>query len=475
MRIWLKTQTRRFIAMIGLVALIGVLIPIAASATGFSVVTFDENDSGSDTVASSQTASSSEALTSFSALSPSFSKSGYTFFDWNTAINGSGTSYANGATYSFASDLALYAQWTSGFNSVTFSENDNPSDTTVADQTDNVTTNLTSFSSLSPSFARTGYTFSNWNTNANGAGTTYADGASYNFLNDLNLYAQWTQNPTSSPPVSSPPVSPVTVSFNNGGATAVLNPVSVNPGLAVQLPAAGALSYPGFTQTGWFTSPTGGTLVGLSGASFIPTTSLTIYAQWASNVPIPLLFSGNGGTGTVASMSVMSGSSVTLPAGSGLLDIGHTFSGWSLTSSSPSTIYASGAKFVVSTPETLYAVWIATVKVPATAELAGAIGPFPVGSSALSSTMKSQIHNIGESMKARHFVTASMFGYSLASETSANLKTLSARRATSVENYLRDVLVALHVQPVSMHSTGEGSVQSSTNTAFRRVEIFLTL
>jgi hypothetical protein len=57
MRIWLKTQTRRFIAMIGLVALIGVLIPIAASATGFSVVTFDENDSGSDTVASSQTAS----------------------------------------------------------------------------------------------------------------------------------------------------------------------------------------------------------------------------------------------------------------------------------------------------------------------------------------------------------------------------------------------------------------------------------
>jgi flagellar motor protein MotB len=78
-------------------------------------------------------------------------------------------------------------------------------------------------------------------------------------------------------------------------------------------------------------------------------------------------------------------------------------------------------------------------------------------------------------MKARHFVTASMFGYSLASETSANLKTLSARRATSVENYLRDVLVALHVQPVSMHSTGEGSVQSSTNTAFRRVEIFLTL
>jgi hypothetical protein len=267
----------------------------------------------------------------------------------------------------------------------------------------------------------------------------------------------------------------VTVSFNDGGAIGVSNPISVNSGSVVQLPAAGTLSYPGFTQSGWYTTPTGGTLVGLSGTSFIATSSLTLYAQWTSVIPITLLFSANGGAGAVASMSVTPGSSVSLPTGSGLLDIGHTFSGWSSTSGSPSTIYASGAKFVVNTPETLFAVWIATVKVPPTAELAGAIGPFPVGSSNLSSTMKIQIHNIGESMKTRHFVTASMFGYSLASEAGVNSRTLSVRRATSVENYLRDVLVALHVQPVSMHSTGESSVQSSTSTAFRRVEIFLTL
>ena len=52
---------------------------------------------------------------------------------------------------------------------------------------------------------------------------------------------------------------------------------------------------------------------------------------------------------------------------------------------------------------------------------------------------------------------------------------LSARRATSVENYLRDALVALHVQPVVMHATGEGSVANSSNSAFRRVEIFLAI
>lgn len=45
----------------------------------------------------------------------------YNFNGWNTAANGSGTSYANGANYAFTADLTLYAQWTTsrrarGFN-----------------------------------------------------------------------------------------------------------------------------------------------------------------------------------------------------------------------------------------------------------------------------------------------------------------------------------------------------------------------
>ncbi len=475
MRIWLKTNTRRSVALIGLFSLLGLFIPITASATGVSVVTFAENDNGSDNVVSSQTSASAEPLTLYSALSPSFTDSGHTFSNWNTSANGTGTSYANGATYSFTSDIILYAQWNSTFVAVTFSENDNSSDSVAASETSNTTSSLTLFSSLNPAFTKTGFTFNNWSTNANGGGTTYADGASYNFLSDLTLYAQWTQNPAPPAPVSSPPSSQVSVSFNDGGATGVTNPVSVNSGATVQLPATGTLSYPGFTLMGWYTAPTGGTLVGLSGAPFVPATSLTVYAQWVASTPITLSFANNGGTGSIAPMSVTSGASATLPTGVGLLYIGHTFSGWSATPSSPSTIYAGGAKFVVSAPVTLYAVWIATLKVPATAELAGAIGPFPVGSSVLGSSMKRQIHNIGEGMKARHFATASMFGYSLASETNANVNTLSTRRAMAVENYLRDVLVALHVQPVAMHAIGESSVRSSSNAAFRRVEIFLKL
>ncbi len=41
----------------------------------------------------------------------SFTRTGYGFVDWNTAANGSGTAYANGATVTLTGDLALYAQW----------------------------------------------------------------------------------------------------------------------------------------------------------------------------------------------------------------------------------------------------------------------------------------------------------------------------------------------------------------------------
>ena len=39
------------------------------------------------------------------------SRVGYTFTGWNTAANGSGTSYSANETYSTDANLNLYAQW----------------------------------------------------------------------------------------------------------------------------------------------------------------------------------------------------------------------------------------------------------------------------------------------------------------------------------------------------------------------------
>lgn len=59
-------------------------------------------------------ANETEDINSATALTlNAFSYAGFSFSAWNTAPNGQGTSYANGATYSFATNVTLYAQWTS--------------------------------------------------------------------------------------------------------------------------------------------------------------------------------------------------------------------------------------------------------------------------------------------------------------------------------------------------------------------------
>ncbi|MEZ5256618.1 MAG: InlB B-repeat-containing protein, partial [Ilumatobacteraceae bacterium] len=70
-----------------------------------ATVTFDANG-GSGSMAN-QTSTSQASLSA-----NAFTRSGYTFSGWNTAADGSGTSYAEGGTYPFSSNTTLFAQWT---------------------------------------------------------------------------------------------------------------------------------------------------------------------------------------------------------------------------------------------------------------------------------------------------------------------------------------------------------------------------
>ncbi len=57
----------------------------------------------------------------------------------------------------------------------------------MASETESAPTALTA-----NNFTRFGYAFTGWNTQANGFGTTYANGAIYPFNASTVLYAQWT-------------------------------------------------------------------------------------------------------------------------------------------------------------------------------------------------------------------------------------------------------------------------------------------
>jgi len=91
--------------------------PIAPASTTTTTITFNANG-GSGTMASE-----TEPYDTTGTLTVNtFTYSGYTFTDWNTDANGSGTSYADGATYAFAASLTLYAQWSAVFLG-TYSQN----------------------------------------------------------------------------------------------------------------------------------------------------------------------------------------------------------------------------------------------------------------------------------------------------------------------------------------------------------------
>ena len=81
----------------------------AGAATSFSV-TYDANG-GEGTVPTDNTSYNSGATVTVQSGS-GLSREDYTFAGWNTAANGSGTSYAAGDTFSITESVTLFAQWT---------------------------------------------------------------------------------------------------------------------------------------------------------------------------------------------------------------------------------------------------------------------------------------------------------------------------------------------------------------------------
>jgi uncharacterized repeat protein (TIGR02543 family) len=90
-------------------------------------VIFNGNNSTSGSM-SNQTAAVATALTT-----NAYARTGYSFIGWNTAANGSGTPYLNGASYPFTADATLYAQWSEITEASTFPTSaDTTGETTLA-------------------------------------------------------------------------------------------------------------------------------------------------------------------------------------------------------------------------------------------------------------------------------------------------------------------------------------------------------
>ena len=91
--------------------------------------------------------------------SGSLTKTGYTFAHWNTAADGSGTSYNPAATFTITADTTLFAQWT--LNTYQLSVVAETGGTITEPASSPVTVNHGEATTIT-ALADAGYTFSGW-------------------------------------------------------------------------------------------------------------------------------------------------------------------------------------------------------------------------------------------------------------------------------------------------------------------------
>jgi uncharacterized repeat protein (TIGR02543 family) len=272
-----------------------------------------------------------------------FTRSGYTFAGWATAANGSGTQYADQASYPFTSGTTLYAKWSAIPNkTVTFDANDGTGTPATSTQAANVATNLTA-----NAFTRSGYTFAGWNTAANGSGTAYANQASYSFAADTRLYAQWTAVNR-------------TITYSSGSHTSGSVPTDaatyiIGNTVAI-LGNSGSLARTGYTFAGWTVASDGSGTVLVSGSTLtMGSANITVYAKWTANT-YTITYNANGATGSPTDATAnytTAGTAVTLSTVGTMVKAGHTFNGWATTASGTPI----AGTYTTTANVTLYAQW----------------------------------------------------------------------------------------------------------------------
>ena len=208
--------------------------------------------------------------------------------------------------------------------------------------------------------APSGKQFKGWATSASG---TVITGTSITVSADTKLYAIWE-------PI---PVTTYTVSFDANGGTGTMADVTGVTG-SYTLPANGFTAPSGKQFKGWATSASGTVI---TGTSITVSADTKLYAIWE---PIPVTtytvsFDANGGTGTMADVTGVTGS-YTLPANGFTAPSGKQFKGWA-TSASGAVI--TGTSITVSADTTLYAIWepIPVTEYTITFNVNGGIGTIP--------------------------------------------------------------------------------------------------
>ncbi|HMD69343.1 MAG TPA: InlB B-repeat-containing protein [Chitinivibrionales bacterium] len=283
-------------------------------------VTYNGNGNTAGTVPADANSYQQGASVTVQGNAGNLARAGYTFAGWNTAADGSGTSYAGAATFNIgASNVTLYAVWTQNPTyTVVYTGNGSTGGTAPTDANAYQQGAVVNVKGNAGSLVRAGYTFAGWNTASDGGGTSYAGGATLTMGNaNVTLYAVWTQNPT------------YTVAYNGNGSTGGTVPTDANAYQQLDLVTVkantGNLVRTGYTFAGWNSESDGSGFSFTSGATFnMEPTNVTLYAKWTVAV-LTVKFNSNGGI-AVDSQNVIYNATATSPAAP--TRSGFVFAGW---------------------------------------------------------------------------------------------------------------------------------------------------
>ena len=156
----------------------------------------------------------------------------YEFNGWNTAADGSGTSYAAGAEITIAANTTLYAQWTPRTFNITYYDTDRT--TTLTGLTPTSYTYGTGATLPTPTKAD--YTFTGWILFWNGGESAKTE-VNTGDWGDVQLAAQWTEN------TPEPTTYTVTVTPPTNGTISASKTTGINEGEAITLTVTPASGY----------------------------------------------------------------------------------------------------------------------------------------------------------------------------------------------------------------------------------------
>ncbi len=296
---------------------------------------------------------------------PALTKQYHTFGGWNTQINGGGIAYQVGGSFNMPdNNVTLYAIWTADTYTVTYDANDGTGNVPVDGSSPyEVGESVTVLGNTgTPALTKQYHTFGGWNTMANGNGTTYQSGNSFNMPdNNVVLYAIWTADTYT-----------VTYDANGGtgnGPVDANSPYEVGESVTVlgNVGTPNPLTKTNYTFGGWNTQADGNGTTYQAGGSFsMPDNNVVLYAIWTADT-YTVTYDANGGTGNApvdGSSPYTVGASVTVLGNVGIPALtkpDYSFDGWNTQADGNGTPYQAGNQFNMPAANvTLFAIWTCT-------------------------------------------------------------------------------------------------------------------